>query len=886
MMSSVRVDVQWSPVAEDQFLTWGSDLQLYQVQEVSPTEIVQLPRLRLGPKTAASLLSTNNDLQYIKCVAWCPGLETDQSNQLIAVGQANGKVALTSFSKVPDPRGIKGREFIPKHSRAVNSLAWSTQEPKLLSAGLDKVRTDHSVVVWDVTRTSQPPSYTFDQRNSSAGENIKPLIEFGLAEASHSVAFSLHASGTLLTGMNNKHIKIFDLREGKLITTVSTKAVYGICTDPHNEHRFASYVENQVHIWDIRNIERPILYLDASKPISKLAWCPSRVGLLASLSRDSAAVRIYDILHYNMGGEDQEPAVLTRSINTDTNTSLSAFCWHPTHENRILTASYTGKLVDYYVQERITLNWSSSTSSSLIWTHGKKTLYYLDSQHPVYSNFDDISIAIMSRAQKKYGLYEDNLATNGEVTGDMSLRDLWSWLDAARSLVTAGNFKLPGGVPYRYQGVLSLLTMGELMSDVVNKPWVGLDLQKPPTCKVFRCEERSRALELCSWGFENEAVLTSFLAQLENAGNYTRAAAVAVFNQRIKQAIQILQKGAAVKEPTLNSTAMALSGFTEDRKALWRETCMMLRSQLTDPYLRAMFAFLTDDADSFDPVLGETDMAIQDRVAFACNYLSDARLMEYLERLKMRLTEAGNLDGILLTGLCPEGIDLLQRYVDLTGDVQTVALVTIHTLQHAVNKDSRLSHWVQSYRNLLDSLRLWNERAQLDVIMNHNKYAERPPQHIYISCYFCNKSISAYIQAPGRPRNPYARYGTGSATKSKMQACPNCKKPLPRCSLCLVHMGTPSGWGSSTSKNLAVEEGADGQSNVPNNDGATSKRKLSNFTSWFTWCQTCRHGGHAHHLMEWFKEHTECPVTSCTCKCMSLDTVSKVPSSSAAVTVK
>lgn len=47
---------------------------------------------------------------------------------------------------------------------------------------------------------------------------------------------------------------------------------------------------------------------------------------------------------------------------------------------------------------------------------------------------------------------------------------------------------------------------------------------------------------------------------------------------------------------------------------------------------------------------GETDMAIQDRVAFACNYLSDTRLMEYLERLKTRLTEAGNLDGILLTG--------------------------------------------------------------------------------------------------------------------------------------------------------------------------------------------------------------------------------------------
>lgn len=48
---------------------------------------------------------------------------------------------------------------------------------------------------------------------------------------------------------------------------------------------------------------------------------------------------------------------------------------------------------------------------------------------------------------------------------------------------------------------------------------------------------------------------------------------------------------------------------------------------------------------------GETDMAIQDRVAFACTYLSDVRLVDYLEKLNTRLTEEGNLDGILLTGV-------------------------------------------------------------------------------------------------------------------------------------------------------------------------------------------------------------------------------------------
>lgn len=73
-----------------------------------------------------------------------------------------------------------------------------------------------------------------------------------------------------------------------------------------------------------------------------------------------------------------------------------------------------------------------------------------------------------------------------------------------------------------------------------------------------------------------------------------------------------------------------------------------------------------------------------------------------------------------------------------------------------------------SYRYLLDSLGLWNERAQLDVIANDNKHAERPPQHIYIACNFCKKGITPYIQAAGRPRNPYARFGTGSANKSKV----------------------------------------------------------------------------------------------------------------------
>lgn len=57
------------------------------------------------------------------------------------------------------------------------------------------------------------------------------------------------------------------------------------------------------------------------------------------------------------------------------------------------------------------------------------------------------------------------------------------------------------------------------------------------------------------------------------------------------------------------------------------------------------------------------------------------------------------------------------------------------------------------------------------------------------------------------------------------------------------------------------------------NDFTVDKRKLNVSDLWFAWCQTCRHGGHVKHMLEWFEEHTECPVNNCDCNCMSLDRV-------------
>lgn len=52
-----------------------------------------------------------------------------------------------------------------------------------------------------------------------------------------------------------------------------------------------------------------------------------------------------------------------------------------------------------------------------------------------------------------------------------------------------------------------------------------------------------------------------------------------------------------------NNSIFLLVGYSEDRNSMWREMCLTSRAQLTHPYLRATFAFLTADGDSYDNVL-------------------------------------------------------------------------------------------------------------------------------------------------------------------------------------------------------------------------------------------------------------------------------------------
>jgi len=113
---------------------------------------------------------------------------------------------------------------------------------------------------------------------------------------------------------------------------------------------------------------------------------------------------------------------------------------------------------------------------------------------------------------------------------------------------------------------------------------------------------------------------------------------------------------------------------------------------------------------------------LADRIAFGCRFLPDTQLGTFIREECTRAIEKGCLEGIVLTGLDSQGLQLLQTYVDLTGDVQTASLAISHTLIPQLPKPEyeRVQKWVDAYRSLLNVWQLWHIRGQLDV-----KFAER-----------------------------------------------------------------------------------------------------------------------------------------------------------------
>ncbi|KAH3795999.1 hypothetical protein DPMN_149563, partial [Dreissena polymorpha] len=714
--------ISWSPQDKEKFLTFtASTVKLYQTYSYSQGEILPEGSLQISDERYAANIASVSDLPQMKCVEWFPGQTADD---IIAIGLASpGKILLSNFGRKGESDLIS-KEFCPKHQRHCIYLSWNPVHTHFLAEGLDKARNESCIYIWDVNaRTNNDLSVLQDRRYSSSmaeASVVKPCLEIGAGDMTSSFSWFKKETWTFVAGMNGKQLRVYDLREPSRAHLIThSKSVFGVCSDPLHESRVAAYSESHVSVWDVRQFEKPILGIPTEREVLKIAWCPTRSGDLAVLCKGSTIVKLYDVRHSVTGTDDLEPVIFDRTLQPNRQHAVNYFAWHPTCENRISTLTPTGHVNDNFIFDKLPISLNANMTPA--WIFGRQI------NIQTYEAEADMSVRIKQRAKQEYGLHRDNLWKNAVVVADEpNLHALWHWLDLSTKLLNKEEVPKKLTKTGRYIGVLDLLhlqdAIEETESEEVCLTWQypdgihGGGREKKPMLQ-YTSKARLRCLQLCGWWYNKEPddltdPIELFLDSMVNENmEYERAAAIALFNLKIGRAVEILSSDITVKDtPQLGLVAMALSGFTEERNAMWRKTCTELRLSMKDPYLRAMFSFLASDRDNYDEVLkDDVCMAVKDRVAFACLYLNSSKLLTYLTELCKNLKQKGDLDGILLTGLTnEEGLELLGNYVDLTSDIQTAALAVMYSSPSDLSRNEQVLNWIEGYRDLLNQWKMWH----------------------------------------------------------------------------------------------------------------------------------------------------------------------------------
>lgn len=355
---------------------------------------------------------------------------------------------------------------------------------------------------------------------------------------------------------------------------------------------------------------------------------------------------------------------------------------------------------------------------------------------------------------------------------------------------------------------------------------------------------------MASCGWAGILDLLDVLEDCESIGEFERSAALAVWHGDIGAAVQALQrasnairlriqKGEAEKSSyaeTLDLISMCIAGFGNGSGSVWQTACSTLlqRDDLKDDlnekgskvaYLRALCKFLlkVGTQESIDGVLWDVQLSLSDRIGFACRYLGQKELRSYLSMCIKSCQTSGNIEGLVASGLSKEGLMILQCFVDNHVDIQTTALVVSRAIMPSSWTEERKisTQWVESYRELLNGWQMWTSRAMFDVdraellrrtkakntetvslggvkpAPPHNRFLQSGskrqgsravdqdflqsiPAQIDARCNYCSTPL---------PLTKGVANQFLSRMKPQLSSCAHCRKPLPRCAVCLLPLG-------------------------------------------------------------------------------------------------
>ncbi|GAA5969640.1 hypothetical protein JCM3765_000607 [Sporobolomyces pararoseus] len=810
-------------------------------------------------------------------------------------------------------------------SRSVHGLAANPfNSQQFISHGDDGV-----VRLWDL-RKPMDPLLSFSEAEAGAvptvsrrsGAPLKPLGE---------INWDPQRSGIIATlEKDSSFVRVWNLVDGpgpKLMQQTSSGELEASLSELTMEGRRPVWEEKGVTDGREDLLRMPIVLDDRrsrsfSQPLSSFAFAattsPSAPIRLVGLSRDSPGpgstghrLEIESLPH-TLNFDFLERGILTSSsnslshfrsfqISTDSNPAFDSSCDNPHHSLPPQSPRSVPLLIDPTVTRGRSFHEQTGLVDRNATPRPSMQLQRLPStEAPMMLNqelaeedsdinalAEDMSVLLRQRVLSGYGAD----AHKNVGLCEASLAEFWRWIGRAQAL--SGNSCL-NDYDFRYRGVLRILHGFPLSSGSSGYSTPRSSDRRPNSSRSHRrpddsylktaafdaaCsqlvvrrklehvfaissssfkDQRKLALQVC--GMEWELPVDVVCSDFEKSGDYEAAAKHAFFSGQLEKSMNYLR---LCKDRELRMLAPILAAYLAQRnssrdgsESTYAELCqsLSLSTDIDVPWVRALFAFLA--SGEWREVGNEMGLPLRDRVAVALRFLSDSELVSFLKELENESLSFGDLEAVLLFGLRNDGLTLLSNYVDRTSDVQTAALAYSFVSPGLIRNDQRVIRWIETYRSQMDQLRLWTDRAKFDTArgvraraaMEQSRLAGKPseanevatmlrriaPAQIVVRCGYCATNIGPQ-SAGGRNDFSSSSRGMGSGVAGKSTLCPSCSKQLPACSICL------------TRPSIHAFE--------------------VNGSSMLAWCQKCRHGGHATHLLEWFERSQVCAVAGCDCRC-------------------
>ncbi|CCF59142.1 hypothetical protein KAFR_0G01090 [Kazachstania africana CBS 2517] len=982
--------------------TWSQDPQRLDYLSVNPTRD-EVTHYKVNPQIESDesieKTQTMKDFVNITCLDY-----SETVPGMVGIGEREGFVKIFDIFQNEQELCVRA-----KQQRCVNSIG--INNVGMVAMGLDRIRHDSSLKVWDVNYQKQ------------GEEIVNTTFEYCVNESIVSLKF---LNDINLIVASTKFLKEIDLRVKNPVYQHPTRLSYDIKLNPFNEWQFSTYGDDgTLAIWDRRKLVGHLVSADLSVATPLLTfeklvgagaasrkymnscfrWSTIHKGEFATLHRGDTIKRwrlgsCTDVDDY---GNMNENLFVSRVFDiTTTFDRVATFDYIPKskHTTSLICMRHSGtvyrmpviesysKAVFNYnnsllltnsevpIIDEFEVNQKQEKSNPQNVTTGLKNLSfedlaavddytpndmrmdssltsdedYADEHHnhlhhsddgendPLYdadedphnlleedADFNlywkperllqkDISVIMRMRAKVGYGL--DPITTVETIDKSKALQDntyirnTWRWIAIAKASVDDGTM-VSGDLDLGYEGILGIWNglNGFSNQNRYREDTILSDKQLNKEMeKIIRLRKRNKGgsshknlmskfsdspkiiqrrlcLIISGWDLSPTDYEEKYNLIIKN-GHYEKAAAWAVFFGDIPKAVEIL--GSAKKEK-LRLIATAIAGYMaykdQPGNNAWRQQCRKMSSELEDPYLRVIFAFIADN-DWWD-ILYEPAISLRERLGVALRFLNDVDLTRFLERTSSTVIANGELEGMILTGITPSGINLLQSYVHKTSDVQTAALISSFGCPRYF-QDQRVEEWVATYRTMLNSWKLFSMRAKFDILrtkLSINSTGEKTikvkSRQLYVQCINCKKNINSPIAASGSNQNLNAtnqkRLNSGGI-EEKVQhryACPHCGTPYPRCAICLMPLGTSNLPfiinGVQTDEELRLIEDNMAVTGISpqlkEECESTIARRILRLNEWFSFCLTCNHGMHAGHADEWFAKHSICPTPGCRCQC-------------------